>query len=223
MTQTQPEPVIWENFSPTIMQLEVPDKFVSIVNTLGDAVLSDNVLSAKFDFSHGLVGKVSKEVKIPAYDKDDTKFLSDTIKNGCLQYLNYMTEKKRAYGWDKISKDIIPTIENIRLDQSWIVSQYQGEYNPWHTHSGNFSGVIYLKIPEGMNEVYEKEFKDHYPASGLIEFMYGEKSDFRSDNLKFIPEVGMMVIFPSWLKHSVYPFHCDGERRSMSFNAYYTV
>ena len=223
MNQTQPEPVIWENFSPTIMQLEVPEKFVSIVNELGDAVLSDNVLSAKFDFSHGLVGKVSKEVKIPAYDKDDTKFLSDTIKNGCLQYLNYMTEKKRAYGWDKISKDIIPTIENIRLDQSWIVSQYQGEYNPWHTHSGNFSGVIYLKIPKGMNEVYEKEFKDHYPASGLIEFMYGEKSDFRSDNLKFIPEVGMMLIFPSWLKHSVYPFHCDGERRSMSFNAYYTV
>ena len=223
MNQTQPEPVIWENFSPTIMQLEVPEKFVSIVNELGDAVLSDNVLSAKFDFSHGLVGKVSKEVKIPAYDKDDTKFLGDTIKNGCLQYLNYMTEKKRAYGWDKISKDIIPTIENIRLDQSWIVSQYQGEYNPWHTHSGNFSGVIYLKIPKGMNEVYEKEFKDHYPASGLIEFMYGEKSDFRSDNLKFIPEVGMMLIFPSWLKHSVYPFHCDGERRSMSFNAYYTV
>ena len=223
MNQTQPEPIIWENFSPTIMQLEVPEKFVSVVNTLGDAVLSDNVLSAKFDFSHGLVGKVSKEVKIPAYDKDDTKFLSDTIKNGCLQYLNYMTEKKRAYGWDKIGKDVTPTIENIRLDQSWIVSQYQGEYNPWHTHSGNFSGVIYLKIPEGMNEVYEKEFRDHYPASGLIEFMYGEKSDFRSDNLKFIPEVGMMLIFPSWLKHSVYPFHCDGERRSMSFNAYYKV
>ena len=95
MNQTQPEPIIWENFSPTIMQLEVPEKFVSIVNTLGDAVLSDNVLSAKFDFSHGLVGKVSKEVKIPAYDKEDTKFLGDTLKKGCLQYLNYMTEKKR--------------------------------------------------------------------------------------------------------------------------------
>ena len=50
MNQTQPEPIIWENFSPTIMQLEVPEKFVSIVNELGDAVLSDNVLSAKFDF-----------------------------------------------------------------------------------------------------------------------------------------------------------------------------
>ena len=221
MMLTQPEPIIWENFSPTIMQLEVSEKFVSVVNELGDAVLSDDVLSAKFDFSHGLVGKVSKEVKIPAYDPDDTKYLSDVIKNGCLQYLNYALEKGRAYGWYKLGIDSDPTISNIRLDQSWIVSQYQGEYNPWHTHSGDFSGVIYLKIPDGMNEVYEKEFKDHYPATGLIEFMYGEKSDFRSDNLKFIPEVGMMLIFPSWLKHSVYPFYCDGERRSMSFNAYY--
>jgi len=53
--------------------------------------------------------------------------------------------------------------------------------------------------------------------------MYGEKSDFRSDNLKFVPKVGMMLIFPSWLKHTVYPFYSDGERRSMSFNAHYKL
>ena len=123
MTLTQPEPIIWENFSPTIMQLEVSEKFVSVVNELGDAVLSDDVLSAKFDFSHGLVGKVSKEVKIPAYDPDDTKYLSDVIKNGCLQYLNYALEKGRAYGWYKLGIDSDPTISNIRLDQSWILSQ----------------------------------------------------------------------------------------------------
>ena len=46
-------------------------------------------------------------------------------------------------------------------------------------------------------------------------------TDFRSDNLKFKPEVGTMLVFPSWLKHSVYPFYVDGERRSMSFNAYH--
>ena len=43
----------------------------------------------------------------------------------------------------------------------------------------------------------------------------------RSDTLMFKPEVGMMLVFPSWLKHSVYPFYCEGERRSMSFNAFF--
>ena len=74
-----------------------------------------------------------------------------------------------------------------------------------------------------MNEAYDKEFQDHYPSTGLIEFMYGEKADFRSDNLKFKPSVGKMLLFPSWLKHSVYPFYVDGERRSMSFNAYHIL
>ena len=63
--------------------------------------------------------------------------------------------------------------------------------------------------------------EDHYPVSGMIQFTYGESANLRSDTLTFKPEVGQFLIFPSWLKHSVYPFYCDGERRSMSFNVYY--
>jgi|TARA_R110002096_G_C14362675_1_gene704107 hypothetical protein len=223
MNNLSSDPIVWENFSPTILEFELPEKFTSLVNLAGDAVLGDESLSKKFDFSENLVGKVSKEIKIPAYDKEETKYLSDTIKEGCLGYLKHMEVVNRAYGWSKISKGKQPTIDNIHLAQSWIVSQYKHEYNPWHTHSGNFSGVIYLKIPKDMHKENDKEFKDHYPATGLIEFMYGEKSDFRSDNLKFVPKVGMMLIFPSWLKHTVYPFYSDGERRSMSFNAHYKL
>ena len=32
-----------------------------------------------------------------------------------------------------------PTLDNIHLTHSWIVSQYAGEYNPYHHHSGDFS------------------------------------------------------------------------------------
>ena len=111
--------------------------------------------------------------------------------------------------------------ENINISQSWIVSQYKGEYNPWHQHSGHLSAVIYLKLPKGMDEFFEKESEDHYPVGGAIQFMQGDKQDLRSDTLTFRPEVGKLLMFPSWLKHSVYPFDVDGERRSMSFNAYY--
>ena len=34
---------------------------------------------------------------------------------------------------------------------------------------------------------------------------------------------GRILFFPSWLNHTVYPFYCDGERRSMSFNAAFFV
>ena len=216
-----------EPFSPTIMETEVPKKFIDIVNKVGDEVLSDDKKSAQWDWSNHLVGKVHKEVQIPIVNKEDGDYCKDIMKAMCVEYLKNMISKSRAY----IDNDIIlhhptrgnlhPSNENINISQSWIVSQYKGEYNPWHQHSGHLSSVIYLKLPKGMKEFFDKESKDHYPIGGSIQFMFGEKQTLRSDTLTFRPEVGKMLIFPSWLKHSVYPFDANGERRSMSFNAYY--
>ena len=217
-----------EPFSATILERQVPDRFIEIVNKVGDEVLGDEATSAEWDFSENLVGKVSKEVQIPLTDKEERKYTLDFMKESCLLYLQRMIEKNRSYEWNKMTGigtpiNLHPSIENIHLAQCWMVSQYKNEYNPWHKHSGNFSAVMYLKIPEGMNDFIDKEYNDHYPASGLIQFMYGEAQDFRSDTLMCKPEVGKMFLFPSWLRHSVYPFYCEGERRSLSFNAYYTV
>jgi hypothetical protein len=216
-----------EVFSPTILETTVPKRFIDIVNEVGDDVLNNEKRSTSWDFSDKLVGKVHKEIQIPIRDKSDKKYLSDIMKQGCLDYLNYMMETNRAYNWYKIRGSVWksnpqkkPTIDNIHLAQSWIVSQYAGEYNPWHKHSGDFSAVIYLKLPAGMEEEYKEDEKDHYPANGRIEFMYGEACDFRSDGVKFKPEVGKFLLFPSYLKHFVYPFYIEGERRSMSFNAH---
>ena len=215
-----------EPFSPAILERQVPQKFIDIVNRVGDEVLSDETKSREWDFSENLVGKVRKEVQIPIVDKTEKKYCLDYMKESCLLFLQEMLKKNRTYEWNKLtgvgtSQNLYPSLENIHLANSWIVSQYKGEYNPWHKHSGNFSAVMYLKIPEGMNDFMEKEYEDHYPSSGLIQFMYGESQDFRSDTLTCLPEVGKMYLFPSWLKHSVYPFYCEGERRSLSFNAFF--
>ena len=210
-----------ESFSPTILETTVPQKFVDIINKVGDEVLSDEQKSAKWDWSHKLVGKVHKEVQIPISDKEDKDYLFKIMKQGCLDYLNYAIKNNRANGWYKIAgKDKKPTIKNIHLTQSWIVSQYAGDFNPWHHHTGDFSAGIYLKIPDGMTDEWKVDFEDHYPAKGLIEFCFGEAQDFRSDNVKFKPEVGKFLVFPAWLKHFVYPFRVEGERRMMSFNAH---
>ena len=145
------------------------------------------------------------------------------MRGACIDYLKESIKNGTAYEWKKIAGDAVPTIDNIHMAHSWVVSQYAGEYNPWHHHSGDFSSVIFLKLPPKMNEEIKEDLKDHYPANGLIEFMFGENLGFRSDNLKFKPEVGKLLMFPSWLKHFVYPFKSEGERRSMSFNAHMFV
>ena len=212
-----------EAFSPTIMESTVPKRFVDIVNDTGDAVLSDKQKSVQWDWSHKLVGKVSKEVQIPVSNSDDRDFLFKVMRQACLDYLKHIISKNRSYKWSEMAGDGVPTLDNIHLTHSWIVSQYAGEYNPYHHHSGDFSAVIYLKIPPKMQEELDKEFEDHYPTNGLIEFMYGETQDMRTNYLKFKPEVGKLLVFPSYLKHFVYPFYSEGERRSMSFNAHMKV
>ena len=217
-------PTFHEVFSPTIMETEVSQKFLDIVNKVGDKVLGSESASVEWDWSHKLVGKVHKEVRIPMKDKEESGYCLKVMKQACLEYLKFLIKKNRAYEWIRIAgEEKPPTIENIHLAQSWIVSQYKHEYNPWHTHSGNFSSVIYLKIPDGMEDHFENEKKDHYPASGLIDFKFGEKQDMKSDTFLVHPELGKMLLFPSYLNHSVYPFYCDGERRSMSFNANFFV
>ena len=208
------------------MQTEVPDKFIKLINKIGDEVLSDDKKSTQFDWSDHLVGKVHKEVQIPMIDPNDANYCKSILKENCLMYLKELISKGRAYIDNMIlhhptKGNLHPTESNINISQSWIVSQYKGEYNPWHQHSGHLSSVIYLKVPKGMDEFFEKEGEDHYPVGGAIQFMQGDKQNFRNDTLTFRPEVGKMLIFPYLLKHSVYPFDVDGERRSMSFNAYY--
>ena len=214
-------------FSPTILETTVPKDFIKIINKIGDEVLSDDNKSAQWDWSNHLVGKVHKEIQIPISDKNDSDYCKDVIRLGCVTYLKQMIRDKRAFISNSVilhnnqggSSDVKE--DNINISQTWIVSQYKHEYNPWHQHSGDLSGVIYLKIPKDMDKFYEEESKDHYPCSGMIQFMQGDKQSLRSDTLTFKPEVGKMLIFPSWLKHSVFPFYVDGERRCMSFNAYY--
>ncbi len=208
-----------QTFSPTILESKVPQKFLDIINNVGDKVLADDGLSKKWDFSGNLVGKVKNEIQIPIHNKEDSAYCLFILRKYCQEYLNQMQEWGRSYEWNKATGGAKPKEENINITQSWIVSQYKNEYNPWHKHSGHFSGVIYLKLPEGMENHFVEETKDHYPTSGLIEFSYGEAQDMRSDTLMCKPAVGMILVFPSWLKHSVYPFYCDGERRCMSFNA----
>lgn len=214
MTQKFHEP-----FSQMILETTVPQRFVDIVNDVADDVLSSEEKSKQWDWSHKLVGKVNKEILIPVTDPDDRSFLFKTMKQGCLDYLLHMIKMNRNNPWTRMETGTKPTIDNIHLTHSWVVSQYAGDFNPFHHHNGDFSAGIYLRVPEGMNDEWEEDFQDHYPAKGLIEFGFGESQPFRADNIKFKPEVGKFLVFPSWLKHLVYPFSVEGERRMMSFNA----
>lgn len=109
----------------------------------------------------------------------------------------------------------------VRLDRTWIVSQYEGTPSPVHFHSGDVSGVLYLRVPEVRDEAAEaaKTYISGRQA-GYINFIAGGKQRFARSLISFRPEVGALYVFPGWLLHGAEPFRGAGERRSLAFNAF---
>ena len=112
----------------------------------------------------------------------------------------------------------INNYEQWRLESAWFNDQIDNEYNPSHNHSGVISGVLYLKIPEYLSPRKNKH------TDGAITFLGNSGPNdglFTVPQFSILPKERDIFIFPSSLRHEVYPFRTEngqGIRRSLSFN-----
>jgi len=192
---------IYQPFGPSILKVRMPQEYVNLFNVEADRILHDEKLSKEHDWSHNLAGNVKKEIAI---DPSKIKGFPEFLVTMSDQYLSKVLPE-----WTTDAK------VSFRV---WVVSQYAGDFNPVHIHDANLSGVAFLKVPPGFEEEYKKE--DHHPTAGCLEFLGSIPNHFARHSYVVKPKVGDLYIFPSWLAHQVYPFRCEGERRSMSFNVH---
>ena len=113
-------------------------------------------------------------------------------------------------------------LSRVRFENFWMVRHFAGTFSPVHFHSGDISGVLYLKVPTSIANEHEEERRSYISArrASYITFLIGGKQRFSKSLISFKPVVGDFYIFPGWLLHAVEPFVGSGERRSMSFNAF---
>jgi hypothetical protein len=111
---------------------------------------------------------------------------------------------------------------DLHMQESWIVSQYAGDYNPVHAHGSDISAILYLKVPPQIKETFNTIGKNGQPCvDGCIHFILGNYHEPSLQNFGpriILPEVGDMYIFPGYIQHTVYPFRGTGERRCIAFN-----
>ena len=198
-------------FGPFIGMFDMPDEIVQALIKKSDEILEDR---NRIDWGNNLVGQISEEPWISNEDLDEI---------GALKYLEGMLHN---YVWNSLTADGVE-LENLEchLDHAWVVSQYENEYNPVHFHTYcDLSSVLYLKIPPFDERAKNKELPDYkYTRDGMIEFIYKTAcpSGMEKGSMSFTPAPGKLVIFPSNLLHTVYPFRGDGERRSIAFNSHW--
>ena len=184
-------------FGPTLGKGKLSKKIIDILNKHIDK----SHISKKDDYSSKLASQIQNEIKISnlMINKNLSKELVNNIK-------------------DYLKKSHIEKVKKIKIINLWVVRQFKNEYNPIHYHDGEISGVGYLQIPKNMNQnklVKNKQFK----TNGTIDFINGQKNLLSNSIYNLKPKLGDLLIFPSYLMHSAYPFNVDGERRSFSFNA----
>ena len=183
-------------FGPKIAIIKIPKNIVNKINQEVDKILGDKKKLKKSDYSKKLVGQVKQEIKL------DNKF----VKNNILKFITINIKKYIKIGTNR-------NVKKISLKSLWVVRQFKNEYNPIHFHSGNISGVGYLKIPKNINKS-RKRLK----TNGTIDFINGTKTFLSNSLFNHNPKVGDMILFPNNLMHTAYPFKREGERRSFSFN-----
>ena len=102
--------------------------------------------------------------------------------------------------------------------EGWINVLGSGGLNTPHDHPNwTWSGCYYVQVPEGDKEL-----------SGNIEF-FDTRTNVRTltvegaacfaSKFKMQPKAGMLLMFPSYLRHWVYPNESNAERITIAFNA----
>ena len=114
------------------------------------------------------------------------------------------------------------------LESFWVNFMKQHEFNPVHNHTGLWSFNIFMKIPYDWKEQYELPHikASNSPSAGNFEFLYTDiLGDIKGYVYRLDPTCeGLMLFFPSEMRHLVYPFYnCEEERITISGNIAYDI
>ena len=110
---------------------------------------------------------------------------------------------------------------DFTLDSLWINYMSPGDFNPIHNHDKDLSFVLFLNSPEEIkieNLEVRKKIKGKDAGPGCLVFLYGEKVEGFISQPAIIPETGELFIFPSRLRHVVYPFKSNVQRITIAGN-----
>mgnify|MGYP003128061471 FL=1 len=193
-------------FSPLVLEVKIPDEYITKLNTYMDMALGDKELLKKLDHSHDLAGNLNTEIKIT------NQFLEETRNEWGVTLLQFFSNIGSAYCQNMINK---VEITKFIITGAWMNNQVAGDFNPIHKHDGLLSSVLFTKVPISISNDEEKDYAGH------LEFIDGRDAGITPTHMRIKPVVGRMYMFPSWLLHQVYPFRGNGHRRSVSFNSYY--
>lgn len=101
-----------------------------------------------------------------------------------------------------------------RFNGGWSVRLHRDGYHTSHVHPrGWISSACYIQLPDCMSSGHTAEGVLSFGAPGML------TTPSLPAELSVRPEVGLLVLFPSYFWHGTLPFHSDQPRLTVAFDA----
>ena len=207
-----------------IMRCQFPNEITTEINQhIEDTIIPNNV-----DHSEGLVGQIrqnkekSAQLTFPHKGDEVGEMFGSVLERLAKEFVN------RSMGEETECK--------TSIESMWTVHSYSGDYNPIHDHGTKtpmgVSCIMYLQVPRCIQTLGNpaEEFEGLNESSGAVDgftYLTWGQNGMRDINMmrpiteEYVkPEIGTLIMFPSWLRHGVMPFFGkeDDERRTFSAN-----
>ena len=112
-------------FGPSIVKVSIPEILLNNLNKYVDKTILDENKIKELDHGFKLAGNVKQEFQL------EENFLKSS---GLLDFLFTSVQK-----WIEVVEK--KKINKFTVLSSWVVRQFENEYNPIHTHGGHISGL----------------------------------------------------------------------------------
>jgi uncharacterized protein (TIGR02466 family) len=137
----------------------------------------------------------------------DVTWLVKYLETMCRGYMEIVTQQSGKEDL-KLCKPVVTSI--------WTIKQGPGQYQELHSHpGGNLSGNMYISVPELA--------EGSQPTDAQVAFRMPQTRDVSkfvmNDTWTYKPQAGTIILFPSHIPHTVYPWNGTGTRMVLAFDA----
>jgi len=186
------------NWGPFVMRTKMPNYIIKRLLTDGKKL--------KETYNHRLAGHL------------DNQFLySNKTQNWFYKEIQPILNAYRDGHCKYHGIDNLPV--ELSFDDLWINYMKAGDFNPIHTHGGDYSFVLFVDVPKKLTqEQIDYEGTSAKPGMLMFEFTQQARPKWATTGTIVQPQPGDFFMFPALLQHWVAPFKSKITRISVSGN-----
>jgi hypothetical protein len=192
-------------FNPTVMGVEtVPEQLFNTFKAMVDIAHSKTHLNDEGNPVISVRGGQQIQILPNEFDLDIT-VLKEFVEANCRVMLDTILAQS--------GRNDLNVYDPV-LISAWTIKQQPGDYQALHTHEAHISGNIYIEVPEldPNSKASDAQLEFRLPViRNPANFIF-------SDQWRYTPTAGTMVMFPSYVPHTVYPWNGKGNRTVLAWD-----